>query len=234
MQDFVRDLEQVLTYESARSGETTGEATAVLAQLPASVSGRRSRRRLILQGLAYLLVAGAVAAGAALILGGNDNKSTGSVATGNLSRIAIGSGNVHDYDPPPGDGSENHDQVSLALDGDKTTAWQTENYDTPDLGNIKKGVGLYIDAGRPVVASALRITTPKSGWDVELYVANRVPPTLDGWTRVGGGAVDSTRKTFALDTARQAARYYLVWITHLTQGSTARSSAAVSELELLG
>lgn len=234
MSDLVRDLEQALTYETARAGESTGEATAVLAQLPPSVSGRRSRRRLILQACAYLLVAGAVAAGAALILARNNNGSSGDAATGNLSKIAIGSGNVHDYDPPPGDGSENSDQISLALDGDRSTAWQTENYDTPDLGNIKKGVGLYIDAGRPVVAGALRISTPKDGWDVELYVADHVPANLDGWTRVGGGTVDSTKKTFGLDTARQAARYYLVWITRLTQGSTGRSSVAVSELELLG
>jgi serine/threonine-protein kinase len=233
MSDLVHDLEEVLRYETARAGEATGEATTVLAQLPSTASGRRSRRGLILQICAYALVAGAVAAGAALIIGGGDKGSTGA-ATGDLSRIPLGQSNVHDYDPPPGDGGENGDQIGLALDGDRTTAWQTENYDTPDLGNIKKGVGLYVDAGRPVVASAIRISTPKAGWQVELYAANRVPPTIDGWTRVGGGDMDSTRKTFGLDTARQAVRYYLVWITKLTQGATGRSSAAVSELELLG
>jgi eukaryotic-like serine/threonine-protein kinase len=233
MSDLVRDLEETLTYETARAGEATGEATAILSELPASVSGRRSRRRVLLQGAAYLLVAGAVAAGAALIIGeGGKDKASSAVA--GLTKISLGAGAVHDYDPPPGDGSENGDQTSLALDGDRTTAWETENYDTPDLGNIKKGVGLYLDAGRPVVAKAIRITTPKAGWQVELYVANSVPANLSGWTRVGGGDVDSTRKVFAIDTARQASRYYLVWITHLTEGSTGRSNAAVSELELLG
>ena len=37
MADFVADLEEVLTYETARSGGATGEATAVLSQLPGSV-----------------------------------------------------------------------------------------------------------------------------------------------------------------------------------------------------
>ena len=35
----MRDLEEVLTYESARSGGATGEATAILSQLPASIAG---------------------------------------------------------------------------------------------------------------------------------------------------------------------------------------------------
>jgi serine/threonine-protein kinase len=38
MDDFVGDLEEVLTYETARAGEATGEATAVLSALPANVA----------------------------------------------------------------------------------------------------------------------------------------------------------------------------------------------------
>ena len=57
---------------------------------------------------------------------------------------------------------------ALALDGDPTTAWETERYDSPDLGNMKKGVGLYLDAGRPIVARGMRIVTPKEGWDVRV------------------------------------------------------------------
>jgi eukaryotic-like serine/threonine-protein kinase len=234
MSDFVRELEEVLAYETARSGGATGEATAILNRLPASVSHRRSRRRRLLQAGAYLLLAGAVAAGAALLIGDRGKDSKGSSELGSLTTISLGQGDVHAFDPPPGDGGENDSQIALALDDQRTTAWETENYDTPELGNIKKGVGLYLDAGRPVVARAIRVTTPKAGWDLELYVADSVPPDLSGWTRVGGGKMDSTRETFDLDTARQASRYYLVWITHLTQGSTGRSNAAVSELDLLG
>jgi eukaryotic-like serine/threonine-protein kinase len=233
MTELVRDLEEMLTYETARAGESTGEATAILSQLPSSVSGRRSKRRTYLQAGAYVLVAAAVAGGAALIVGSSGDNSKGGVAAG-LSKISLGPGSIRDYDPPPGDGSENRDQLSLAVDGDRTTAWETENYDTPELGNIKKGVGLYVDAGRPVVAKAIRISTPKGGWGFELYASNQIPATLEGWTRVGGGAIDATRKVFALDTAGRTSRYYLVWITHLTQSATGRSNAAVSELELLG
>ena len=63
--------------------------------------------------------------------------------------------------------------------------------------------------------------TPKDGWELELYVArNSVPATLAGWTLVGSGEMDATRKTFGLDTAGQRSRYYLVWITKLTEGAT--------------
>ena len=61
-----------------------------------------------------------------------------------------------------------------------------------------------------------------------------MPPDLRGWTLVGGGEMDATRKTFGLDTAGQPSRYYLVWITRLTESATGGSSAAISELELLG
>src|SRR5207244_3302411 len=101
--ELVRDLEEALRYETARAGEVTGEATTVLAQLPSSVSGRRSQRRLILQICAYVLVAGAIATGAALIFGQNDKGSTGSLKTGNLSTIPLAQGDGHAYDPPPGD-----------------------------------------------------------------------------------------------------------------------------------
>ena len=168
-----------------------------------------------------------------MLIGSDGNDSNGSDTSG-LSRIPLSESAVHDYDPSPGDGSENTEQKGLALDGDKTTAWETENYDTPDLGNIKDGVGLYLDAGRPVVAHAIRIITPKSGWAFKLYVANQLPAALSGWTLAGGGSMDSTRKTVKFNAAGRTARLYLIWITRLTESPTGRSNAAISDLELLG
>jgi eukaryotic-like serine/threonine-protein kinase len=233
MDEFVGDLEEVLAYETARAGEATGEATAILSALPANVARHGPAWRRFLPVATYLLVAALVAVGAVLLIGNNGDGSK-SAADSGLSRIPLSESAVHDYDPPPGDGSENSDQRGLALDGDKTTAWETENYNSPDLGNIKSGVGLYLDAGRPVVARALRIATPKSGWSFQLYVANQVPADVKGWTLVGTGRMDSTHKTAALDTAGQPSRFYLVWITTLTQSPTGRSNAAISDLELLG
>ena len=96
-------------------------------------------------------------------------------------------------------------------------------------------MGLYLDAGRPIVARGLRIVTPKDGWDFEVHVArDSVPDELSGWTRVASGRMDDSRKVVNLDTAGQTSRYYLLWITKLTEGATGGSSASVSEIRLLG
>jgi serine/threonine-protein kinase len=234
MADFVKDLEEVLAYESARSGGATGEATAILSQLPGAVSGRHTRRKRILLAIVYVLIATAVAALAALLINGEDQQSE-PLSQGDLTAIDLGQNDGTAFDPPPGDGQERSESISLALDGDPTTAWETERYDTPEFGNIKKGVGVYLDAGRPIVARGVRIVTPKDGWNVRFYAArDSVPEELGGWTLVGSGKLDSTRKTFGLDTAGRPARYYLVWITSLTEGATGGSSAAISEVRLLG
>jgi hypothetical protein len=234
MADFVRDLEEVLEYESARSGGATGEATAILSQLPGAVTGRRTRRRRIVLAIVYVLIAAAVATLAALLINGEDQQNE-PPAQGDLTAITLGDRDAFDYDPSPGDGSERSEALPFAIDGDPTTAWETERYDTPDFGNIKKGVGLYLDAGRPIVARGVRLVTPKDGWNVRFYAArDSVPEELAGWTLVGSGKMDSSRKTFGLDTAGKPARYYLVWITSLTEGATGGSSAAISEVRLLG
>jgi serine/threonine-protein kinase len=233
MAELVHDLEEVLTYETARSGGATGEATAILSQLPAGIAGRRSRRRTIGLALLYVAIAAAVAVVAALVVNG-EGRQDEPVAPGDLSAIALSESDVHEYDPPPGDGRERGTQA-LALDGDPSTAWETERYDSPDLGNLKRGVGLYLDAGRPIIARGLRIVTPKEGWSLEVHVArDSVPKDLSGWTQVASGEMDAQRKTIPLDTAGQRSRYYLLWITSLTEGATGGSSAAVSELRLLG
>ena len=80
----------------------------------------------------------------------------------------------------------------------------------------------------------MRIVTPKEGWSSRCTCRrDSVPATLSGWTLVASGEMDATRKTFPLDTAGQRSRYYLLWITKLTEGATGGSSAAISEVELL-
>src|SRR4051812_6705099 len=57
MAELVADLEEVLTYETARSGEATSEATAVLEALPARVAQRGGRRRRTALAVAYVAIA---------------------------------------------------------------------------------------------------------------------------------------------------------------------------------
>ena len=182
----------------------------------------------------YVLIAGAVTAGAVLLFNDRGNDKRGNVPA-DLTPIRLGERDGRDYDPPPGDKVENTTALPNLLDKNAATYWATERYDTPEFANIKDGAGVYLDAGRPVVARALRIVTPKPGWKVELYVSNSpVPESVSDWTQVGSGTVDAQRKTFGLDTGGQPFQYYLVWITKLADGPNGRYSAGISELQLLG
>ena len=189
--EMVRDLEQVLTFEAARAGGPEGEATAVLNQLQPE-RARRGRRawRVPL----YVLLALLLAAGTAIAVRSLDNGGEKTPAAQDLSVIQLGERDAFDYDPTPGDRQENPEMLAALLDGQRGTVWETERYSTPELGNIKDGVGVYLDAGSQVVARALRVTTPRPGWSAELYVANNVPESVSGWTKVGFGTVkDSSR-----------------------------------------
>jgi hypothetical protein len=234
VREMVRNLEEVLTYEAARAGETEGEATTVLEQLSPELAARVPARRRMMRFALYGLVALALALAVGVAIERPGKNGAGPSSGRNLSEIPLGEGDAVDYDPRPGGGQENRAAVPLILDGDRNTAWQTEHYGSADFGNLKDGVGVYLDAGRPVVAQALRVTTPKPGWDLELYVANRVPDTVADWIQVGGGTMDAASRRFNLDTGGQRFRYFLAWITRLTQDSSGDYSTAISELRLLG
>jgi hypothetical protein len=231
VREMVGDLEQVLTFEAARTGGTEGEATTVLDQI--SARPRRWRHRLLLLAL-YGALAGGVALAVGLLIDAGGGGDTSSPTPAGLTPIQLGERNVVDYDPAPGDGQEGRASLPLALDADRSTFWESERYDTPELGSIKDGVGLYLDAGRPLVARALRVSTPQKGWQLELYVSNSIPDSVAKWTKVGIGKVDAPTKTFNLDTGGQRFRYYLVWVTRLVADPAGGNRVKVSELRLLG
>ena len=56
------------------------------------------------------------------------------------------------FDPPPGNGQENNADAAKTIDGNPSTLWQTEGYNSRSFGNLKPGVGLVLTlepAGRP-------------------------------------------------------------------------------------
>jgi eukaryotic-like serine/threonine-protein kinase len=214
---MLADLEGALEVEVARSGTSHGEATNVLDAVP---SRRRllTRRRVSAAGV-LLVLAATVAALLIAALTGSDEPAArggGAPAGGPIELTA-----AQDFDPegtPPG--VEHPDEVQNAIDGDPTTAWPTETYTTspslPDDG--KSGVGLIVDAGKPVTARTITLRSEEGGWNVEIYgtAAATPPDTIDGWGSSLGGANDvSTDETVQL-TATKPSRYYLIWITKLS------------------
>jgi len=230
--ELIADLEDVLAIETQRSGQATGEATAVLRTLPPSARRRLpSRVTHPLRWIVVLVAIVAAAVPAVVLLAGRTERGTRQrpvqKAPAGLSPVSLGQSRAHDFDPL-GDEAEHHRDVGRVLDDDPGTSWSTETY--PD-GLTKAGVGIYVDAKPGVVGRRLDIRTPTTGWQGKVYVANgsTAPATLSGWKDLGT-TIDATSKKLSLqlDTAGQRFRYYLVWITKLPP----KGQASISEIVL--
>ncbi len=229
--DMVSDLEEVLAIEVARSGETTGEATTVLRALKGDTADfaplrLRNPRRWVLTVLAVLLLAG----GALAYFATRTEKGTGGASTpagGGLARVDLASSAANDYDPE-GDDRESDDATQNAIDGNPSTEWDTERYNDGLQGVGKAGVGLFVDAGSPIPARALEITTTTPGFTAAVYGSNDVPEDIDGWVRLSPDAEVGERERIRLRPGTREFRRYLVWITELPEGNR----AAIAELTL--
>ncbi len=139
--ELIADLEDVLAIETARSGQATGEATAVIRTLPA-----RARRRLPLRMrhpvwlvVALLLVGAAVAVALILLAhraqhGAQNIRNIPAPKNSGLQAFSIKQSNAHDYDPLGDNKSEHPLQAKAVVDGEKSTAWTTETYEGNTLG----------------------------------------------------------------------------------------------------
>jgi eukaryotic-like serine/threonine-protein kinase len=237
------DLEEALAIEAARSGQSTGEATAVLRTLPPS-----ARRRLpfrLRHPLPVLAVVALVAAAAAvvvfLVLEAEDRTQRGTgpgtiEASAGERVVSVSRTSAGDYDPQ-GDGEE-HDELSpLAVDRDTGTSWTTESYEGGQITKVKAGdgppgVGIYVDARPGVEAVRMEIQTPTPGWRAEIYGADRSSPPEElgsGWTRIGAVTMRNEKQRFRINEGEERFRYYLVWITELPPDS---EKVEISEIAL--
>jgi serine/threonine-protein kinase len=232
--EMVHDLEEVLAIEAARAGETSGEATAVLQSLSGDTADfapgrlRRGRWRVVLStALLVGLIGGLIAFFVTRAERGPGDAVT--PAAPGLQRVDLAAGAVEDYDPE-GDGNESEDQLQNAIDGNRTTAWDTETYRNGLDGVGKKGVGLYVDAGSPIAARQLAVVTSTPGYQAEVYGANgaRPPRDIEGWTKISGRSRMRENTRIDLDTANRDFRFYLLWIVELPPGN----KADVRELDL--
>jgi serine/threonine-protein kinase len=245
--ELVADLEDVLTIEAGRRGETTGEATAVFRSLPQAQQSRanlRPSRRAVL-GIALLVVLAAFATAAFLLRGDNTTRGTDQrprtpVAKGDVA-ISLGQGAANDYDPAPGDGNEHAEDTFRVLDGMPETSWETESYNGGTFGS-KQGVGIYLDVGsgsRTVAATKLDVTTSSAGWNATVLAAadaSAPPATRDspGWVEVGSlQSAKTGDDAITLRTNGTRYRYYLLWITQLPPpGATGKSKVSISAMNL--
>jgi serine/threonine-protein kinase len=224
--ELIADLEDVLAIEMARSGNVTGEVTTVLRTLPSRTRRRlplRRRQPVVVAALGLLLVGAVVAA--LIFLAGRTHHGTGTLAQpppkATPHQVSLCDSCAHDYNPDALSGPKNQHptEVSLAIDGDRNTAWSTESYVGDTLG--KPGVGIYVDARPGVAAGSMIVDTDTPGYAVSIYARSSKPDpnTFDsgsgGWVKVGGAPKVARRQAIKLSTGTRRYRYYLVWITNL-------------------
>ncbi len=130
-------------------------------------------------------------------------------------RVAVAGIGAYD---PEGDQSENDSSAGLATDGIVSTAWQSERY---RRSFVKSGVGLVVDAGRPVKATRLVVATDTPGYTAEVRVGSS---STGPFVAVSKEQPTRARTTFLL-TPRNA-RYLMLWITSMPDGG----AAAVNEI----
>jgi putative peptidoglycan lipid II flippase len=119
--------------------------------------------------------------------------------------------------------TENPDEVKLAFDGDRRTRWRTVQYiGSPQLGGIKRGVGLIFDLGSAQPVRTVELALSGTGTNVEFRVPSKDP---SGVTKPPMGSDKSWRTVAKQSKAGSTAtltaaepvttRYVLVYLTSL-------------------
>ena len=197
MAAFVDELDDCLTEVDGAGDE--GATMIVPAARPRRRKAATRRRVPIVPLLVAALIAAAIAVGLFLL---NDGDTPG-VLPGQGSSQAIRLAGIATEDPT-GDG-EHDDEVGNATDRDSETYWTTESYNSFS----KDGVGLVLDASRPVALSSLTVESDESGFPATIRASS---------TRTGAFTPVSEEKevggstTFEVDTKGKDYRYYEVWL----------------------
>jgi hypothetical protein len=230
------DLEEALAIEAARSGHSTGEATAVLRTLPPSARRRLPfRLRHPLPVLAVVAVLAVAAVIVVLVLNEGVDRAQRGTGAGDIdapageSVVSVGRTSAEDFDPQ-GDDGEHSDEAPFVVDRDAGTTWSTETYRDGLEGANKEGVGIYIDAKPGVEATRMEIQTTEPGWSAEIYGANgaQVPPDVSGWEQIGDVTMRRDKQRFRINEDGDSYRYYLVWLTSLPESQ----KVEISEIAL--
>jgi eukaryotic-like serine/threonine-protein kinase len=241
MASMISDMEEALAIETARSGQTTGEVTAVLRTLPAPA------RRLLpwrmqhpARWAASLALLVAIVAVTLVALAGHTHSGTGVApnvhSASGVTPVVLAQNAASSYNPF-GTGPEHAEDVAGVIDGDINTSWSTEHYIDGNLG--KPGLGVSLDASPGVIARSSEIQTPTPGFTAAIYASakssSQSPASAAqslkalGWVQLAPPHTIGARTTIPIDASGVRYSRYLIWITKLPPG---RSSAEISEITL--
>ena len=167
----------------------------------------------ILAVAAVLIVLGILLSGAEVGpirgRGGGGGSNNGGTAAAPVTGFAVRS-----FDPEGTDKVEKEDRAVLVADAKPETTWSTDRYRSREFGGLKPGVGLVLELPEVTELGKVRVTSPTTGWNAQVFVADQPGGALGDWGEakatlddIGGNA------EFGLDGAE--GRAVLLWITRL-------------------
>ncbi len=216
MGELVDELETCLAELDPASEEATmisrGPVVPPSRQQRPARQGRRKRGGILWPIAAVAAVLGIAALAAIGAMALRDDDDGAAASNGQPIRLA----GVGAYDPPPGDNEEHDAEAPEATDGDPSTSWSTESYNS-DLSRLKDGVGLVLDAQREVEPETIVVTSATPGFTAEIRTG--AEPTGPFPTKVSDSQTVGERTRFELNDAK--ARFFVVWITEIPGGSRA-------------
>lgn len=221
-----------------------GPAPASTAAAPEEASFARSQRGWLVPALFIMLVASAVVVAGLLLREGIDDTAPASTDPGAPpapSDLALGGAIAHD---PQGRGEpgENDDIAGRAVDGDPSTAWRTEIYESPTFFPDKSGVGLVALLEVPAEVTAVEVSGSANGWSGEVHLLDpgtvaAGPDAIDLGDPGPVAVLDDVRGDVRLDLAegdRAVAAAVMVWITDLGEAAADGHRVDLAEVRVLG
>ncbi len=144
---------------------------------------------------------------------------------------------VTTFDPDNFDGvpSEHPDEAKLAADGDAATFWTTDSYKEADVGG-KQGVGLILELAQSSRVTSVKLTSPDSGWDAQIYALGTNAPTLAGWGPVRAAGTNLGQSVEMRLPTHPPSLFVLVWLTKLPPSQPGQQSfvGRIAEVSVRG
>jgi putative peptidoglycan lipid II flippase len=131
----------------------------------------------------------------------------------------------------PGGDADNPSQARLAIDGNPTTAWETDTYrDTVPFPSFKSGVGLLLQLPNPTAVGNVTVDVSSTGTKIQIRSsATSTPAKLDDTTALTQPTSVHPGHNSIPVKASSPTSHLLVWIS--TLGTTdGKSRAAISEI----
>lgn len=225
-----RRFSTAAAFAEALEDDFPSDGTAVFPALSETSEGptnraprrRRSWRRPALIGAVAALAAGGGAVALRPVLFEDDPKPEVSAA-----KLTLLPTTADDYDPLGDDGEETPQEIPLATDGKADTAWHTAGYtDAVPFPNLKRGVGLKLEASPGARVEAVRISSPTPGVTFQIF------GTSIETTALASGTLTVKPQDVELDDSVTGP--VILWLTSVVPRETGGFWAGVGEVRLLG